>query len=47
MEWVWNYRVKLLLKEYLRGRVDDVEQELRFLETVWLAAPAPAKKDDA
>ena len=35
MDWVWNYRVKLLLKEYLRGRVEDVEKELKKLGKVW------------
>ena len=37
MAWVWKYRVKLLLKEYLRGRLDgDMDEELRILENIWM-----------
>ncbi len=35
MEWVWEYRVKSLLREYLRGSSIDVEKELGEDGALW------------
>lgn len=46
MDWVWNFRVKLLLKEYLRGRVDDVEEAVASLEPFWTKSKSEISKLD-
>ena len=36
LKWVWKYRVSMLIKEYLRGRVEHAEPELQKLEEKWM-----------
>ena len=43
VEWVWDYRVKSLLREYLRGSVSDMETELEKLKTAWKDPKLPVK----
>lgn len=49
MEWVWDYRVSQLIREYMRGRIDDaktLEKTLNTLRDIWLNEAPESDPDD-
>lgn len=45
LEWVWNYRVESLLKEYLRGD-SQLTEYMEYLEAVWFGQTKQTSEDD-